>query len=84
MKTPIDVAEQLGVDPDTVRAWCASGHLRAINVARDPRGKRPRWRISEEDLAAFLAKRANQSAPPTNSAAARGRGRNRRDVIEFF
>jgi excisionase family DNA binding protein len=53
MLTALEVSERLGVDVDTVRAWCASKQLVAINVARNARGKRARWRISEAALEEF-------------------------------
>lgn len=76
--SPPQVAEILAVDCAKVRTWCASGELRAVNVATRSVG-RPRWRISPEALADFEAARA---APPRQRAARK----QRRDpaVIEFF
>lgn len=56
MKSVKSVAERLGVKPDTVRGWIASGELTAINVSQT-RGTLPRWRISPEALAEFEAGR---------------------------
>ena len=47
MLTPPQVARRYGVSPDTVRAWIASGELRAVNVGK---GKRPRHRVHIDAL----------------------------------
>ncbi len=74
-----DVATRYGVDVHTVLHWIDRGELRAVNVARRPGGKRPRWRISEAALHAFETGRAATPAP------ARRRPRKRQaDVIEFY
>ena len=44
-----DVAEQLGVSSKTVRRWIAAGDLPAHRLGRQ-------LRISEADLAAFIAR----------------------------
>ncbi len=46
--TTSDVAEMLQVTPETVWNWIRAGKLRAIKIGRG-------WRITEEDLKAFLA-----------------------------
>ncbi|MBC7853296.1 MAG: helix-turn-helix domain-containing protein [Pirellulaceae bacterium] len=56
------VAESLGIDPGKVLAWIRKGELVAVNIAHDS-GGRPRWRIREAALDAFLLRR--QSQPPT-------------------
>jgi excisionase family DNA binding protein len=58
--TPREVARQLRVSPERVRAWIARGELPAINTA-DP-GERPRWVILPDHLAALLQRR--QASPP--------------------
>lgn len=58
--TPPEVAKRLGVSPDTVRGWIASGALKAVNVAGP--GKRPSHRISPEALAEFERRRAPEPA----------------------
>ncbi len=74
-----DVATRLAVKPQTVLAWIRGGELAAVNVAR-ANGGRPRWRIRESDLDAFLAARQPQPAA--------GRPRRTRrvttGVIQFF
>jgi excisionase family DNA binding protein len=45
-----EVANQLRVNPRTVRSWIASGELIALDVGRE-------YRISQTDLNAFIEKR---------------------------
>ena len=42
-----DVAKRLQVHPEVVRRYLRSGELRGIQIGG-------RWRIAEEDLAAFI------------------------------
>lgn len=75
--TPPQVAEQYGVDVHKVIGWIQHGDLHAINVGNGAR--RPRYRISPADLAAFEASRSVQPPMP--------RIRRRRadpSVIQFF
>jgi hypothetical protein len=60
--TPPQVAEQYRVDPHRVIHWIRSGQLRAINLGDG--NKRPRYRISPADLAAFEASRSVQPPAP--------------------
>ena len=77
--TPPQVAKRLGVSADKVRAWIAKGELIATNVAKGS-GGRPRYRVSETDLADFQRKR-QPSKPP---APAPRRKKKDPHVIEFF
>ena len=62
--TPAEVATRMGVKVSVVLAWINGKHLHAINMASQVGpGRRPRWRVSEAGLAAFLAERSN--VPPT-------------------
>ena len=79
MLTPPQVAKQLGVSPDKVRGWIAKGELPATNVATG-KGGRPRYRISETDLAEFQKKR-QPSKPPVPAPRRRKKDPN---VIPFF
>lgn len=60
--TPKDVAATLQVKTDTVLAWIAVGELTASDVSR-PTSTRPRWRIMQDDLVAFLSRRRKHIAP---------------------
>jgi excisionase family DNA binding protein len=53
-----EVAEALGVGIDTVARWVSAGELRAVNVSRNRASQKPRLRVLESDLQAFLAGRA--------------------------
>jgi hypothetical protein len=78
MLTPPAVASRLGVSPDKVRYWCASGELPAVDVAQR-RGGRPRYRVSLAGPEVFLAGRSAAPVPRT-----RRRGRRMAGVIQFF
>lgn len=58
--TPVEVAKLLDVVETQVLAWIHSKELVAFNVAKDPNGERPRWRISESEVCKFLVRRSNQ------------------------
>ncbi len=53
--TPTDVANRLQVSERTVTLWLRRGHLRGFKIGK-------RWRISPDDLQAFLEASANM--PP--------------------
>ena len=69
-------AELLGVNDEKIRRWIADGSLKAFNVTQDA-SNRPRWRISEDDLRAFLETRA--SRPPEKK-----RRRRKREAVQEF
>jgi len=73
-----EVAEALAIDQRGVKALIRSGELRASDVA-PPGSKYRKWRISQDDLDLFLARRAH-APPPTQT-----RRRRRRDdsIIRF-
>ena len=50
--TPPEIASILRVKPDKVLDWIRQGKLKAVNVGNGPR--RPRYRVSKENLDAFL------------------------------
>jgi len=53
--SPPEVAQQLGVTPETVIGWIKSGALKATNVGK---GKaRPRYRIQRTNIDLFLQSR---------------------------
>lgn len=55
-------AETLAADDEQILSWIHSGQLKAVNVAKDPKGKRPRWRIAEGDLGRFLLSRQHPAS----------------------
>ncbi len=65
--TPNQLAKTLGVKPDKVLAWIHAGQLVAVNVAENPNGQRPRWRIDPDEVARFLKSRQNKPAEPTTT-----------------
>ncbi len=79
-KTPAEVAALLNVSLNTVLAWIGDGHLRATNVARSARSKRPTWRISAAAIAEFEASRTSARAP----GRAPRRSRTPDHTIRFF
>ena len=79
MLTPPQVAQQLGVSPDKIRAWIDKGELSATNVAAAG-SSRPRYRVSPEDLAKFQMRRQKVKPPPKPTR----RPRKDDGVIEFF
>jgi hypothetical protein len=65
--SPEAVGRRYGVARSTVIQWCEAGLLPAVDVA-GPKAKRRRWRISEEDVAAFEQRRGNtRPADPVGS-----------------
>jgi len=62
-KTVKQVAELLRVRQHAVLSLIDSGELAAADVSLHPGGK-PRWRISADDLEAFLARRTRRPEPP--------------------
>jgi excisionase family DNA binding protein len=75
--TPPQAAKQLGVDPATVIGWIRSKQLKASNIGKG--GQRPRFRIQQSDLEAFLKSRQQQSTE-TNKR----RAKQQSSEIEFF
>ena len=78
--TVADVAGRYGVTESTVLAWVRSGELRAVNVGRSARARKPRWRITPAAVEAFEAAR---TAAPVAPASPRRRPRTA-DVVEFY
>ncbi len=77
--TPPKLARYWAVSADKVLALIKSGELEAFNVATNRFG-RPRYRISQDAIAAFEKRRAANQAPPIN----RRHAQHDANVIEFF
>jgi excisionase family DNA binding protein len=74
-----ELCERWGVSEHTVLNLIHNGELKAVNLARSPTGKKPRWRITEQAIVEFEAKRTPRPPPP------RAKGRKRpADVIVFY
>jgi excisionase family DNA binding protein len=76
--TAPQVAERLGVGHDKVLLWIKRGELQAANLATTLDG-RPRYGVSQTDLARFLTNRAVVPAAPVVR-----RRRKQTDTKEFF
>jgi len=74
-----DLCEHYGVGEHTVLGWINRGELRAINVGRRMDAKKPRWRVTQEALAAFEQLRTPTPPPPGAQRRKRPEG-----VIEFY
>jgi excisionase family DNA binding protein len=74
-----DLCERYAVSEHTVLTWINRGELRAVNVGRRPGAKKPRWRITQEALAAFEALRT-----PTPLRPRVRRKKRPADVVEFY
>lgn len=82
--TPPFIASQLGIKPSKVVTWIERGELKGVNVAnRQGRGCRPRWRVSPEALAEFLANRCSARKPAPEHRV-KSRSPKLEPVIEFF
>lgn len=73
-----EVGEYLIVSLRTVEAYIAGGELRAVNVSRNRQSRKPRLRVLQADLDAFLAGRA------THQETTRQPRRRRRIEVEQF
>lgn len=62
--TPPQLARHIGISEDKIYPWIESGELRAVNMAAQSDGERPRWRISVEAVEEFLASRENKPPAP--------------------
>jgi len=59
--TPDQVGLRFGVSRTTVIDWCEAGVMPAVNVA-SPSATNKRWRMSEDDINVFEARRENAQA----------------------
>lgn len=81
--TPREVAAERRVRVGKVMTWIRRGELEAINMADDRMGK-PRWKISDEALAAFDLARSSRSLIATPTAHRRRRQAGGVSVTEYF
>ncbi len=58
--TPVDIANRLQVNERTVTQWLRKDHLRGFKVGKE-------WRVSVEDLEAFLEVSANKPSSKPRS-----------------
>lgn len=79
MYTVQDLCVRYSVTVHTVLSWIRSGELVAVNVGRNLRAKKPRWRITQEALDAFELARTPTPPPPRAL-----RRKRQRSVIEFY
>jgi excisionase family DNA binding protein len=83
MKTlsPGEIAKLLQVSDGTVGSWISNGELAAFVASRSASSRRPRYRVSEEALSEFMARRS--VVPP--AAPVRRRRKNADDqIIKFY
>jgi Helix-turn-helix domain len=73
------IAEILKTDQKKVGKLIKSGELVAINIAHNPRGVRPRWRVLQSEFERFLAARQTQPPAPKTTRKRKAEG-----VIEYF
>ena len=62
MFSPRQVAEKLGVSYVSVMTYIRNGELHAVDVRRNPHGLKPRYKVSQEALDGFIARRTVQPA----------------------
>ena len=72
--SPPQLAKQAGIEPQKICNWISSGELEAVNMAEKLDG-RPRWKISEEAWATFLASRSTKKPAGQAAPAAKPRKR---------
>jgi excisionase family DNA binding protein len=73
-----ELADMMGVSPDTVLGWIRAKELKASNL--NTFGKRPRWVVTRENLNEFLKRRQPDAKPQREK-----KRRPKLDgVIEFF
>jgi transposase len=71
-----DLAARYGVTKRTVRAWIASGELRALDLGRRFGSGKPRLRVTDADLADFENVRRVAAVPRAT--------RRKREKLHFY
>ena len=82
MLTPPELAREWGVSPEKVRAFIEAGELPAKNMATDPNGRRPRYKIRAEDARRFEASR--QVVPTEINIRSTKRNRNQQAAVKDY
>jgi hypothetical protein len=81
--TPPEIAARLRVKPERVVSWIRRGELTGVNLAE--RGsKRPRYRVSQIALDAFLAARQECPKQVAVTKPMRQSRQKPKDYIKFF
>ena len=73
-----EAASVLKIRTHGVLSLIHSGELRGVDVSLTP-GGRPRWRILQEDLEAFVTRRTHETQAPR-----RRRRKLRTNVMQYF
>ncbi len=79
--TPHEISQRYRVNINVVLDWLKTGELQGFSVTRTPDPKKPRWRISEDALAAFELRR---TVGTTVVPASKRRRPASSPVIDFF
>jgi transposase len=82
MVSPPTLAKRFAVKADKILAWIRSGELPAVDLSMTPGTGKPRWKIAETDVEAFLARRA--ATPPAPTPRPRRRRRTATPAKEYF
>lgn len=78
--SPPELANRYGVGVRKILSWIQAGQLHAVNVALNPSGERPQWRILQDDMLAFEQRRSS----PAPATPAPRRRRSDTNDIQFF
>lgn len=80
--TPKELAARWRCSVQHVLTLIGNGQLPGFNVASNPHGKKPRWRIAEADVLDFERRRAG--VPVELHKTRRHRRPRLSEVVEFF
>lgn len=78
-----EICELLNVREGTVLIWIRNNELKAINIGRTASKNKPRWRVSQKNLDAFLEARSRTVNGTSRSAKARRRKLSTASVEHF-
>jgi transposase len=60
------VADMFGVHYETAASWIRRGELAAVNISESASSRRPRYVVTEQQLAAFIERRSTVKASPAS------------------